>query len=121
MVTHPLLPQATVKTGFSILHLLLQQETVEQILRLLPAYVSLRDCGDVRRPRNRHRSVVNIVKPIRIAETVLRQNHVLRLLTQQTDEHAPTFDGHVDAADTVAQALADASVTPLDLDEVARR
>ena len=82
--------------------------------------MSFRDDGGVRRPWYGHGGVVDVVKPVRIAETVLRQNHVLRPLTQQTDEHAPTFDGHVDAADTVTQALANASVTPLDLDEVAR-
>ena len=120
MVTHPLLSQATIHTGFSVLHFLVYDETVQQILRLLTANVSLSDHGEVRRPRNGHSSVIDVVKPIRIAETVLRQNNVLRLLTQQTDEHAPTLHGHVDAADAVAQALADASVTPLNLDEVAR-
>ena len=120
MVTHPLLSEAPIERGFSVLHLLIHEETVQQILRFLRCDVSLRDDGDARRPRNGHRSVINVVKPVGIAEAVLRQNHVLRPLTQQTDEHAPAFDGHVDAADTVAQALANACVAPLDLDEVAR-
>ena len=120
MVSHPLLSEAAIERGFSILHLLIHKKTVEQILRLTPAHVSFRDDGDVRRPRHGHGGVVNVVKPVRITETVLRQNHMLRPLTQQTNEHAPTLDGHIDAADAIAQALADTSVAPLDLDEVAR-
>src|SRR3972149_11472316 len=111
MVSHPLLSEAAIERGFSILHLLIHEETVQQILRLLTANVSLSDHGEVRRPRNGHSSVIDVVKPIRIAETVLRQNHVLRPLTQQTNEHAPTLHRHVDTADTVAQTLANASVT----------
>jgi len=102
MVTHPLLSEAAIERSFSILHLLIHQKTVEQILRLLSGHAIFDDGSDVRRPRNGNSGVVNVVKPVRIAETVLRQNHVLRSLTQQTDEHAPAFDGHVDAADTVA-------------------
>jgi hypothetical protein len=40
-------------------------------------------------------------------------------LSEDADVDAPAFDGHVYAADAVAQALADAGVVPLQHDKVA--
>ncbi len=77
------------------------------------------DNGGAGCPRQRHRGVVDVVEPVAVAKRVLSQNHMLPPLTQHADEHAPALDGHVDAAYAVAEALADAGVTPFDADEVA--
>jgi len=119
MVSHPLLSEAAVEAGFSVLHLLVDEETVQQILRFFRTQMTFDNNSCLGHPWHRHRGVVDVVEPVRVAEAVLRQNHMFCPLTQQPDEYAPAFDGDVYAAGAIAQALADAGVAPLDLHEVA--
>jgi hypothetical protein len=116
MVPHPLLPQTTIRSQLPVLHLLVHQETVQQILRLASCHMRFGYDGGAGGPRHGHRDVVDVVQAIAVAEAVLRQNDVPALLTEHADVDAPAFDGHVYAADAVAQALADAGVVPLQHD-----
>lgn len=116
MVPHLLLPRAAVGAGFLALRLLVHQETVQQVPRLPRGNVALGYDGGACGPRHGHRGVVDVVQAVAVAKAVLRQNDVPALLTEHANVDAPALDGHVYAADAVAQALADAGVMPLQHD-----
>ena len=117
MVAHPLLSAAPPKTlGSLALDFLVNYKAFQQDLRFLRTHVRLLQNRRAGRPRLRHRRIVNVEKPVAVAEAVLRQNHVPTLLPKHPDKYAPAFDGHVYAAEAVAEALADAGVRPLNLD-----
>ena len=71
-------------------------------------------------PRERDRSVVNVVKAIRIPETVLGNNDVFVSLAKNANEESPTFDGNVNGH-AAAKRLSDACVGPFDTDKTSRR
>jgi hypothetical protein len=110
MILHPPL-KSTMTEGSSAAH----QKTVHQLVsRLLRNKVPSENryaCS----PRKRYSRVVNVVKAIRIPETVLRDNDVFVSLAKNANEESPTFDGNVDGH-AAAKALSHTRVGPFDTD-----
>jgi hypothetical protein len=110
MILHPPL-KSTMTEGSSAAH----QKTVHQLVsRLLRNKVPSENryaCS----PRKRYSSVINVIKAIRIPETVLRDNDVFVSLAKNANEESPAFDGNVDGH-AATKALADACVGPFDTD-----
>jgi hypothetical protein len=110
MILHPPL-KSTMTEGSSAAH----QKTVHQLVsRLLRNKVPSENryaCS----PRKRYSSVINVVKAIRIPETVLGNNDVFVSLAKNANKESPTLHGNVNS-DSAAKALADARVGPFDTD-----
>lgn len=83
----------SVERGFFALVFSVDGEAVEQNLRFRRANIPLLNDGGAGRLRQRHRGIVNAVKAVAVAESVLNQNHVLAPLAQYADEYAQLLTG----------------------------
>jgi hypothetical protein len=110
MIFHPLLKSALAKRS-SAAHQKAIDKLIGYLLRDKVPSENRYACS----PRERYCSVVNVVKAIRIPETVLRDNDVFVILAKNANEESPTFDGNVDG-NSAAKRLADACVGPFDTD-----
>ena len=110
MIFHPLLKSALAKRS-SAAHQKAIDKLIGYLLRDKVPSENRYACS----PRERDRSVINVVKAIRIPETVLRDNDVFVILAKNANEESPTFDGNVDGH-AATKTLSHTRVGPFDTD-----
>lgn len=72
------------------------QETVNKFVGCFFGNMLFNQHRQVNSPAKRNRSVIQIEKPVGIAETVLGNYDVFDFVADESHEDAPAFDWHID-------------------------